>query len=486
MPTERTAALAGESASPQGAGTTGTVFSNTRDEQPMPSLFARLARLFGRPVTAACLAAALLAPSGSPVPASELRRDAIVKAIESAQPSVVNIHGEKQLAAGETRFGPVEGQRRVNGMGTGVVIDERGYILTNFHVVDGVSKIHVALADGQSFVARVVASDAATDLAVIKIDTDEQLPTIAVGTSSDLMLGEQVIAVGNAFGYENTVTRGIISALHRTVQVTDAQTYEDLIQTDASINPGNSGGPLINIDGEMIGINVAVRAGALGIGFAIPVDKAMAVAGELLSTRRIDRTWHGVIAKRQAAPRAGGFEVGEVDADSPAAESGIMAGDVVKAVGDRPVTRPLDFERALLGRPAGEPVDVTIHRDNADLQIALVLAREDNAPPAEAEPVWDVLGLRLEQIAKPDFQQYNTRYRGGLKVLEVRADGPAGRQGIRRGDVLVGMHVWETVSMENVSYILNRADFDSLSPLKFYILRGGETLYGHLQVASRP
>lgn len=147
-------------------------------------------------------------------------------------------------------------------MGTGVVLDPRGYVVTNHHVVSGVREILVTSVGGREYTARLVAHDPATDLAIIKIDPARDMPVITLGSSEDLMLGETVIAVGNAYGYENTITQGIVSALHRAVQVSDAQYYEDLIQTDASINPGNSGGPLLNIDGEMIGLNVAVRAGA--------------------------------------------------------------------------------------------------------------------------------------------------------------------------------------------------------------------------------
>ncbi|HWC91263.1 MAG TPA: trypsin-like peptidase domain-containing protein, partial [Pirellulales bacterium] len=176
---------------------------------------------------------------------AEPRRTAIVEVVEQARSAIVNIHGEKTVDATDAHNG--EGKRRVNGMGTGVIIDQRGYIITNHHVVDGVRKIMVTTADGENYVARLVSHDPKTDLAIIKIDGDSDFQVIRIGTSADLMSGETVIAVGNAFGYEHTVTRGIISALHRTVQVSDAQNYEDLIQTDASINPGNSGGPLLNI-----------------------------------------------------------------------------------------------------------------------------------------------------------------------------------------------------------------------------------------------
>ena len=198
------------------------------------------------------------APPGGEI---EHRRSPIVVAVERHRPAIVNIHGEKTVTADGKTAGGGDVARRVNGMGTGVILDPRGYVVTNYHVVEGVKKITVTTADRESYVAELVSHDAQTDLAVIKIDAREALPVIAIGASYDLMPGETVVAVGNAFGYEHTVTRGIVSALHRTVQVSDAQSYEDLIQTDASINPGNSGGPLLNIDGEMIGINVAVRAG---------------------------------------------------------------------------------------------------------------------------------------------------------------------------------------------------------------------------------
>src|SRR5262249_33336187 len=179
------------------------------------------------------------------------------------------------------------------------IIDERGYILTNYHVVSDVRRIEVTLDDGRSFVGETVAFDSSADLAVIKIPTSKPLPTIHIATSCDLMVGESVIALGNAFGYEQTVTRGIISALGRDVQVSDVQAYDDLIQTDASINPGNSGGPLLNIDGEMIGVNVAVRAGAQGIGFAIPIDSALTVAAKLLNVQRLRGKSHGLVTQTE-------------------------------------------------------------------------------------------------------------------------------------------------------------------------------------------
>lgn len=415
----------------------------------------------------------------------EHRRTPIVVAVEQARPAIVNIHGEKTVGAEGPSSQGGEVGRRVNGMGTGIIVDERGYIVTNFHVVEGVKKITVTTADRETYVADLISNDAKTDLAVIKIDAHEKLPTITLGGSYDLMPGETVVAVGNAYGYEHTVTCGIISALHRTVQVSDAQSYEDLIQTDASINPGNSGGPLLNIDGEMIGINVAVRAGAQGIGFAIPTDKALAVVADLLSTRRVKQTWHGVVAKPQEG-RGDGVVVESVEEGSPAAEIGLQPGDVIRSADEQQLSRPLDLERALLGHREGEQVPLEIEREDDSLSVKLVLAAAPKAAAEPSDPIWDVLGLDLQAIPTKQFlQRHRTQYRGGLSVVDVRPDSPAAKQGIRAGDTLVGMHIWETISLENVNYVLNRPDFASLAPLKFYILRQNEprTLYGYLNVS---
>jgi serine protease Do len=307
---------------------------------------------------------------------------------------------------------------------------------------------------------------------------------IDVGTSSDLMAGEPVIAVGNAFGYEHTVTRGIISALHRTVQVSDEQKYHELIQTDAPINPGNSGGPLLNIDGQMIGINVAVRVGAQGIGFAIPIDEAMAVAARLMSVERRDSLLHGVAGQTRYSNETWQFAVESVEQGSPAAKSGLQPGDIVTAVADKSIERSLDFERALLGRKPGEEVELAIQRGGRPMAVSLVLASLAQRGTGPTDSNWETLGLRLAVIEADSFARYNSRYRGGLKVLDVRPEGPAARQGIQRGDVLVGMHHWETISMDNVDYILRHADFASFQPIKFFILRGNETLYGHMNVSN--
>jgi serine protease Do len=427
--------------------------------------------------------------------ASGLRMGPIVKAVQQARPSVVNIRGEKTLdAAAAGQAIAADGNRRVNGMGTGVVIDSRGYIVTNYHVVEGVREIQITTADRGRYIGRLLVRDPQTDLALLKIDAGKEIPAVPLGTSSDLMPGETVIAIGNAYGYEHTVTRGIISALHRAVQVSDAQYYDDLIQTDASINPGNSGGPLLNIDGEMIGINVAVRAGAQGIGFAIPVDKVLTVACTLLAMQNEATLRHGIVAEKAASATADGQTavIEKIEPESPAAEAEFQPGDVITQIEGQKIQGPFDFQRMLLERKPGDKLAVTIRRDGETLRKELRLDKAAQGVQAPSSQLaWEILGLDLKPLTPAEFKATRTtRYHGGLAVTSVRPQSPAAEQGIQTGDILVGMHTWETVSLDNVAYILKRSDFTSLTPLKFYILRGSDTLYGYLPVplktAQRP
>jgi len=419
------------------------------------------------------------------------RLTAVVLAVRQARPAVVSIQGQKTVTdAAEFGNGP-DSPRQVNGMGTGTIVDERGYILTNYHVVADVRRIEITLDDRRGYTADLVAYDPATDLAIIKIPAPKPLPVIRIGTSADLMEGESVIALGNAFGYEQTVTRGIISALGRDVQVSDTQSYDDLIQTDASINPGNSGGPLLNVDGEMIGVNVAVRAGAQGIGFAIPIDQALATAAKLLNVERLRGKWHGLVTVADDEP-TGPLHVKKVEAGSPAAAVGLQPGDRIIRVGNHAVARPLDLERALLDRSAGDPVAVEVKRDDKTLQFDLALADRQigiSAPRKVAQiddsRVWETLGLRLTTEPRSTFQRRSTRYRGGMRIADVRPESPAAKEGILPGDILVGMHRWETASEQDIQYIISRPDLADMGKIKFYVLRGQSTLYGHLNVAAR-
>jgi serine protease Do len=453
-------------------------------------------------VLAICCQPKLRADDAPSVTGSESRMTAIVRAVERCRRSTVNIHSEKRARTAEVLFSAGR-DKKVNGMGTGIIVDERGYIVTNHHVVHEVESLRVSLFDGNSYDAHVVSYDSREDLAIIKIDADRALAVMPFGTSSDLMLGEDVLAIGNAFGYEHTVTRGIISQLGRDVDVNEEQSYRNLIQTDAAINPGNSGGPLLNRDGDVIGINVAIRAGAQRIGFAIPIDDARVVIARLLNIERLNQNYHGLnIADiKHGADRR--LVVRGTQSASPAAASGFEPGDVVMRVGSIDVMDAADLERALLGRHAGESVRVVVDRDGQKETLNLTLARvgeERRTPARETVPdavlpqvaeahsvtdvLWNRLGLRISPVSESDAALTGQPYRGGLRVVSVRGHSPASQSRLQEGDILVGLHVWETISPENVSYVLNHPQFPNFNPLKFYVLRGSDTLFGHFQVSA--
>jgi len=414
--------------------------------------------------------------------AGESRRTPVVQAVEKVQRCVVSISSEKK-AASHSRwpFSAEENQRpRVSGMGSGVLVDGRGYVLTNHHVVDKVQGIEVTLFDGTTYPARVLQYDAVMDLAVLKVDTDHALAAIKIGTSSDLMVGETVVTIGNAFGYENTVSVGIISALHRDVTLSDEQVYRNLIQTDACINPGNSGGPLINVDGELIGINVAVRAGAQGIGFALPIDDVKRVAAEMLSTRRLASAWHGLVASEQRGGAGRRVLISEVQPGSPAEASGFKAGDELIRVGDVPVSCDLDFERGMLDVRPGHPATVTIRRGNTEsvMHLDVKTVADATANPAPVSPddeVWRLLGMRTLPVSTEYVAAVSPKLRGGLYVQAVSPGSPAAQASIQKGDILVGMNVgtrhWETIRTDNILYVLRQPETAQTQSALLYVVR---------------
>jgi serine protease Do len=425
-----------------------------------------------------------------PAPAASLnpRRTPVVDVVERVKGAVVNIHSERtvQGPATEDLFALSPSQHRVNGMGTGIIIDARGYIITNQHVVEDVNLIRCRLADANSYTAKVVARDPEQDLALLKIDAESPLPVMPFGTASDLMVGESVIAIGNAYGYDHTVTTGIVSAIKRDVTLNKDVSYKQLIQTDAAINPGNSGGPLLNVNGELIGVNVAIRAGAQGIGFAIPVDTMLRVAAELMSTRRRSGTTHGIVGKDKVEVTPQGncvhsLVVERVDTGTGAAQAGLQRGDVIVQVSDKPVTCALELERALLDRPAGDKVPLLLRRGGSEQHAELVLQAAERSQPSAVDLVWRKLGLRLKAVDNEVLQRVNQNLHGGLAVTDVTADGVAGKAGIQRGDILVGLHQWETVSIDNVVFVLTHPDLASFNPLRFYIVRSGQVHRGWLQ-----
>jgi serine protease Do len=441
----------------------------------------------------AALSPALHAPP-APVTAADRqvtpgkRKDQVVDVYDKVKGSVVNIHSERTVAApADDPFArqPVQPQR-VNGMGTGIVLDPRGYVLTNYHVVDDVHSLRVRLHDGAGYSARVLATDKEADLALIKIDPARPLPVIAFGTSSDLMVGESVIAIGNAYGYEHSVTDGRVSFKGRDVSLNKEMGYKGLIQTSAPINPGNSGGPLLNVMGEVVGVNVAIRAGAQNIGFALPADFVVGRAAELLGRKR-GGPRHGIQVKDTVTregvetPAKRAVVIDGIEGNSPAAAAGLKPGDVVERVDDVPVLTSIDLERGLLDKPAGAKVPVRVARDGTSQTLELVLGvTKVLTLPNPGEQTWWKLGIRVQPVGREAVARVNPDLRGGLLVTETAPGGVAATAGVTKGDVLVGLHSWETLSLDNVAFVLNHKDFATFQPLKFVLVRDGKLREGWL------
>ncbi len=426
-----------------------------------------------RPALVAASEASLLTRTGA-------RRTAVVSAIDRARGAVVNIHSERTVTQNPADlYTAPASPNRVNGMGTGILIDPRGYIVTNQHVVDDVSALRIRLCDGTTANAAVVARHPEMDLALLKIDVGRPLPVMPLGTATDLMVGETVVAIGNAYGYEHTVSVGVVSALKRDVSLNKDMAYKGLIQTDACINPGNSGGPLINVNGELIGVNVAIRAGAQGIGFAIPVDHMVRSVADMLRGRRRG-TYDGLVYRDALTDGEHGpvrrVVVERTEPGSPGEAAGVQAGDVLVQMGEVAIHSSIDVERCLLERKLGDTFPVTVRRQEKEHGLELTLGPADGpgrAIVASVEAVWSRLGLRLAKVDADQVTRVNPQLRGGLRVVSVNTESVASRAGIQPGDILVGLHQYETINLENVLYVLNLPELPSFNPLSCYVLRSG-------------
>jgi Do/DeqQ family serine protease len=379
-----------------------------------------------------------------------IRRSPVVEAVKRVSPAVVNV-STVTIVARQTSpfpafrdplfdeffhdfFEPRVEQYKQTSLGSGVIIRPDGYILTNQHVVLRGSQIKVALADDRDFEAQLVGADSDSDLAVLKVKTDKPLPYINMGNSDDLMIGETVIAIGNPFGLSHTVTTGVVSALGRSLKSGD-QTYYDFIQTDASINPGNSGGPLLNLSGDLIGINTAIYQKAQGIGFAIPISRARRIVTDLISYGEVHVPWVGAVvrdltpalATRLGIPprRKGGVVVRRVESGSPAADAGITPGEVITAIDGRDVHTAEEYEQRIRDHAESGPIEFTIAGENGARQVTLHARR---FPPERADALaWQLIGVRLAET------------RNGLRVDAVRPQSPAARIGVEVDDAIVAL-----------------------------------------------
>lgn len=302
--------------------------------------------------------------TGSTLQAQYSRRTPIVQAIEKTKNSIVSINTPP------SRYGSQKSA------GTGVIIDERGYIVTNRHVVGSNNQVTVRLWDGTELKAWVQFADADADLAILRVQHKEKLQALTLAPTSDLMQGETVLALGHPYGYERSVSVGIISALERQITMPTGETLRGLIQTNAAINPGNSGGPLLNINGELIGIVVALREGAQGIAFAINAATVRDLLTTKLSALNLSGVGHGMLCRERVISETGERQqvvVFSVFQATPAADAGLQKGDIIKTVGNCNVKNRFDVERAIWGYEAGEKVSVRILRDSQEVDVELVL-----------------------------------------------------------------------------------------------------------------
>jgi serine protease Do len=383
-----------------------------------------------------------------------------------------------------------------NGQGSGVVIREDGYIMTNRHVVEDAQKIKVRLSDGTEFEAEVRGVDPQSDIAVLRIDTKgRKLAVAKLGDSNKLRVGEFAVAIGAPFELDYSVTFGHVSAKGRSQIVPDAAMDQDFIQTDANINPGNSGGPLVNIDGEVIGINTLIRGLNTGIGFAVPINLAREVAEQLIAKGKFARAWLGVgIGALKDEPDyrglvnglSDGVVIKQIMPDGPASKSELKPSDIVTAVEGRPVASAQQLRNEIRSKPIGQPVTLDVHRSGKSLKIKVVPEAWPDEPemlaarrtPAETESA-TAFGLTVKSLTPETARQYDAAKASGVIVTEVEEDGIAARKGLRPGDLITDVNHREVKSVSEFREAVKSADakkgvvlnFTSRGTSKFEILK---------------
>jgi serine protease Do len=457
-----------------------------------------------RPLFCAIVAAALcLAPAlAQTAPKTrEAIRLSFAPIVKQAAPAVVNVFSRRVVRTNASPFADdpffrrffgdrspfgLPQERVQNSLGSGVIVDPDGLIVTNHHVIQEAQEITVVLSDRREFEARVLRSDERTDLAVLKVDPKgERLPTLPIGDSDALQVGDLVLAIGNPFGVGQTVTSGIVSGLARTaIGVSD---FRSFIQTDAAINPGNSGGALVDVDGKLVGINTAIYSrsgGSVGLGFAIPTSMVRAVVEGAKSGKPITRAWLGAsgqpvtaeIAQAAGLDRPRGVLVKEVSADSPAAQAGVRAGDVIVAISGHEVDDPEDLRFRVATLPAGAPVPLTLWRAGKQQETSATLVTPPETPSRDTQtlegrhPLAGVTVSNLTPaIAEEMSLDMTTR---GVVISDVRDRSAAQRIGLQKGDLLVSLNNKPLPTVAALRQVVNAAS----SPWTLSVKRGNQTL----------
>jgi len=426
--------------------------------------------------------------------------------IKKASPSVVNIIAVKVMRGsgeGPSPFGMEDPLRdffekffggqmpkeyRQNALGTGFVIDKEGFILTNNHVVEQTEELKVRLSDEKEFKAQIVGRDPKTDLALIKINSERPLVPLVLGDSDRVDVGDWVVAIGNPFGLGNTVTAGIVSAKYRQI---GGGPYDNFIQTDASINPGNSGGPLLNLEGEVIGVNSAIfsqSGGNIGIGFAIPINMAKQLLPQLRQGK-VSRSWLGVMIQNitpELKDKLGlgtdeGALVSDVVSGGPAEKSGIKRGDVILQFDGKAIRSSRDLPFVVASTPIGKTVTVEVMRDSQrmNLQVKTEELKEEAeaAPPSEARPY---LGMEVQEITPEMAKNYGLSRTTGVIIVQVENGSPAAEAGLSQGDIIVEIDKKQIDSLRTFNQLM--AEVKEGDTILFLIDRGGTTIFVTLNV----
>lgn len=367
-------------------------------------------------------------------------------------------------------------------LGSGFIIDREGYIITNNHVIEGADEIKVKLSDKEEFDATIVGRDKKTDIALIKISPPPGLPVVTLGDSDALRVGEWVMAIGNPFGLDQTVTVGIVSAKWRKLGMGP---YEDFIQTDAAINQGNSGGPLFNTRGEVVGVNTAIfstSGGNIGIGFATPINLAKSVVKQLKEKGRVVRGWLGVIvqtvtpdlAKSFGLDQKEGALVADIDANGPAAAAGIKKGDIIIAFNGMPIKEMDQLPLLVAQTPVGSKGELTIIRDGKKMGKTVEIGElkdDEGIETADAGDADDI-GMELADITEPLARRYDIEEAEGVLVTYVAPNSPAAQAGVRPGDIITQVNRKDIASLEDYNRCLSDARKGKKDKLLLLITRG--------------
>jgi serine protease Do len=434
---------------------------------------------------------------------SDTRRNAIVMAAERIGPAVVSISVTWTQIYRQTNpgmgadfwdfffFGPKEYRKQVHSLGSGIIINPEGYVLTNDHVVSGAEQITVTLTNGEQYQANLIGSDESSDLAVVKIISGKvDFPYAILGNSDDLMAGEWAIAIGNPFGYllddtKPTVTVGVISAVNRDIkpEAGRRQVYRNMIQTDAAINPGNSGGPLVNSRGEVIGINSFIftsSRGSEGVGFAIPVGRAKVIISDLISSGEVIRAWVGmrvaritpIVAQGLGLDVKNGLIVASVDEYSPAKSAGIVQGDVIIKAADEEIVKQSDWEEVITYARVGKTVELSLLRGDDTLDVRLM---PEELPIKKAPSYSDRFGLEVVSITKKIAGTYSLKDDQGVMVAGWEENSAAAAWDLQEGDIIRRINRKKITSLNDYKNTIEKINRGY--KVLFVIERAGELYY---------